>query len=296
MNSIQKSLKEYAIWTIYFFLTVAISSVICYAQPSNQTININKMENNMLTIQKNKEVINTLFIDALNKRNFSLLREIVSEEYTGPQGKKGVEAFQQSLLGFIEAFPDVQWHMEEIICDGERCSAKWKVSGTQKGTFIGFEPHGETIHIDGVGSFELKKGKIVSSSILTDRLGLLQQLGILPENISSLSARDTNKEKVIFIDKFIIPSKASKEFYERVSINRAIIKKLPGFIKDEAYQHIDQHGNTICITIAQWESKKALEDAKIIVGEEYKRQGFNPAEMMERLGVTMEREVYQEVN
>ncbi len=98
----------------------------------------------------------------------------------------------------------------------------------------------------------------------------------------------------IFIDKFLVPEKAKQEFTERVNINRNFIKKLTGFIEDGAYERTDEHGNLIYITIAVWENEDALKKAKEAVQAEYKKQGFNPAEMFERLNITMDRGTYKE--
>ncbi|HLZ86878.1 MAG TPA: antibiotic biosynthesis monooxygenase [Puia sp.] len=98
-----------------------------------------------------------------------------------------------------------------------------------------------------------------------------------------------------FIDKFFIPAAAVQEFLERMKINRDFIKKLPGFIRDVAYQHPDGNGNLVVITIAEWESMDAMNKAKDAVQTEYKREGFNPAEMMQRLNITMDRAIYTQI-
>lgn len=108
---------------------------------------------------------------------------------------------------------------------------------------------------------------------------------------------ETNKSetmKQIFIDKFIVPEKSKQEFLERVNINRNFIKNLNGFIKDEAYERIDEHGNFIFITIAVWENEAVLKKAKEAVQAEYKKEGFNIAEMFARLKITMDRNIYKE--
>jgi len=97
----------------------------------------------------------------------------------------------------------------------------------------------------------------------------------------------------IFIDKFIIPQNAKQEFTERMNFNRDFIKNLPGFLGDTAYEREDENGNTICITVANWENEEALNQAKTAVQAEYQRIGFNPAELLSRLNITMERDTYQ---
>ena len=99
----------------------------------------------------------------------------------------------------------------------------------------------------------------------------------------------------IFIDKFLIPEKAIQEFKERTKSNMSFIAKQPGFIKEEAYERFDENGNLIYITIVVWETEDAIKKAKATVQAEYKKQGFNPTEMMERLHITLDRGTYTEV-
>ena len=111
---------------------------------------------------------------------------------------------------------------------------------------------------------------------------------------SQTEVKKSETMKQIFIDKFIVPEKSKQEFLERVSINRNFIKHLNGFIKDEAYERTDENGNLIYMTIAVWENEAVLKKAKETVQAEYKKEGFNIAEMFERLHIVMERNIYKE--
>lgn len=99
-------------------------------------------------------------------------------------------------------------------------------------------------------------------------------------------------QKRIHIDKFIVPEPGIEEFTERLQKNPDIIKKLPGFIKHDVYQRRDESGNLICITVAEWESAEALENAKQAVKAKYEEDGFDPAAMFERLNITADRGIY----
>jgi heme-degrading monooxygenase HmoA len=142
--------------------------------------------------------------------------------------------------------------------------------------------------------YTLKDGLVTQTHVFTDRLGFLQQLGVLPADISALTSRKAHPDYVQFIDSFTIPKASWKEFAERVKINRDFIKTLPGFIEDAAYERTDEQGNIHYITIAIWQNETALKQAKEAVQTEYKQQGFNPAEFMTRLKVTMDRGIYTE--
>lgn len=94
---------------------------------------------------------------------------------------------------------------------------------------------------------------------------------------------------LVLIDRFFIPKAAINEFMERMEYNRNLIQQLPGFIKDAAYIQPDENGSIICITVAEWQSKEAIQKAKKAVQEDYARTGFDLKGMIERLGITIER-------
>lgn len=100
----------------------------------------------------------------------------------------------------------------------------------------------------------------------------------------------------IFIDHFIVPQAAKKEFLERMTVNRNFIKDLPGFIRDEAYECSKENGNLQYITIAVWENEQAISEAKALVQAKYQQEGFDLRAMLDRLEIRMDREVYSRLS
>jgi heme-degrading monooxygenase HmoA len=102
--------------------------------------------------------------------------------------------------------------------------------------------------------------------------------------------------KQIFIDRFVIPENAFKEFSERMNYNRSFIKNISGFIQDKVYKSIDEAGNIIIITMAEWKDEESLHAAKALVQEEYKKINFNPGEFTAKLNIKMERGIFNEIS
>jgi predicted ester cyclase len=269
---------------------------ICGAQAINNHKNITKKESAMSTIERNKEVIVKLYEQALNARNTALLQELIADDYTGAQGKKGAAAFEEPIAALIRAFPDAQWKVEELIGEGDKVIVRQQLQGTHTAQFQHIAATGKKVVNNGIAIYELKAGKIISGQVQTDRLGFLQELGVLPVDLTSLSPKKEYKDKISFIDKFLIPAVAKAEFYERMHINRNLIKKIPGFIEDAAYEYTDNNGNLICVTVAQWENKEALNKAREIVQAEYKKQGFDMPAMLKRLNIVVDRGIYTSVS
>src|SRR4030095_11481428 len=239
-------------------------------------------------------VVLDLYENVLNKKKLELLKEYIADDFVSTTGQKGYEGFQQTLLPLIKAFPDFEYKLEELICEGDKVAVKWKLFGTHTGQFQYIMPTGKTFSNTGMAIFQLRNNRITRAQVLTDRLGFLQELDVLPLDLSSLAYK-TRKENVHFIDKFFVPATAQKEFFERMSYNRRFIKTLPGFIRQEAFEKTDEKGNMIMITIAVWENMDSVSRAKEAVGAEYKRIGFNLPDFLQRLNITMERDIYQGV-
>jgi predicted ester cyclase len=280
---------------------LALTTLLPGAITNAQTKSTNKYESNknkefiMNTMQRNKEVIQQLYNECLNKKNMALLTKFVSDDYIGLLGKKGTAGFEEPIAPLFKAFPDLQYHIEDMVAEDDKVVVRWKIQGTHTAQLRYFAPTGKTITNDGLAIYKLKDGKIIGTQVLTDRLGFLQALDVLPVDINRPLTKKANHGQVNFIDKFFVPAAAKNEFLERVHINRTLIKTLPGFIEDAAYEYADNDGNIIFVTVACWENKEALAKAKEIVQAEYKKQGFDMSAMLQRLHITVDRGIYNQV-
>jgi steroid delta-isomerase-like uncharacterized protein len=155
------------------------------------TITNKKMETS--NIEKNKIVVRTLIEQVMNNRKTELVKQLVSEDYNGPRGLKGADAFLDPVKPLITAFPDIAWKIEDLAAEGDLVMVRWKWQGTHKAKFNFWTATGKSITNDGMAVFTLKNGKITSTSTLTDRLGFLQQIGVVPEDLSKLAV-DAIKE------------------------------------------------------------------------------------------------------
>jgi predicted ester cyclase/heme-degrading monooxygenase HmoA len=281
-----------AVW-LYALPVMLMVQCLAQAQTGN-SIHNNKSKEYYMTSEKNKAIVQKIYGQALNKRDLDILKDYVSDEYTGIAGKKGVAAFEEPILMLIKAFPDIQWTVLELIGEGDKVVVKWKIQGTHKGQFTIYAATGKTASNEGMAIFEFKDGKIISGQVLTDRLGFLQQLEILPQDLSKL-ANNNHANRVLFIDNFRMPVSSRTEFFERMNMNRNFIKHLPGFIEENAYEFVDDKGTLHVVTVAQWQSKEAISKAKEAVQAEYKKQGFDREELYRRLQIEMDRGIYTDV-
>jgi predicted ester cyclase/heme-degrading monooxygenase HmoA len=278
---------------LYLLLALQAVTGITMAQVNDRN---KTTEVKMITIQKNETTARDLYEQVLNKKEMGLLKSIIADDYTGPNGTKGAEGFEAPIQVLLSAFPDAEWIIDEIIADDDKVVVSSHWHGTQTGQFQQIKPTGKPVSNSGMVIYGFRDGKIISSNVLTDRLGFLQQLGVVPQNMAALVNNKSDSSQVIFIDRFVIPANSLDEFIKQTNYNRGFIKGLPGFVRDNAYESRNDKGDILFTTTAVWENEEALNKAKEAVQAEYKRIGFNPSELLKRLGITMDRGVYKTFN
>ena len=131
----------------------------------------------------NKEIIRELYEQCLNKRNMELLKNLISDDFVGIRGLKGAPGFEGPVAGLIAAFPDIQWTIEDLLWEDSLVAIRWQWQGTHQHLYTKYAATGKKIINEGMAVFEVKDGKITNAQLQTDRLGFLQQLGVLPTDL-----------------------------------------------------------------------------------------------------------------
>jgi predicted ester cyclase len=103
-------------------------------------------------------------------------------DHSRPPGvAPGAEGVRQQFNGFRAAFPDFRATILDQVAEGDRVVTRKVFHGTHLGAFQGIEPTGREIEINLIDIVRLADGQIVEHWNCVDRLGLLAQLGALPE-------------------------------------------------------------------------------------------------------------------
>ena len=95
-----------------------------------------------------------------------------------PSGPAGVKAW----VGiFRSAFPNLYSVVDDVIAEGDRVVERFRAGGTHHGTFFGVPPTGRNGEITGINIFRMEDGRIAEHWGNSDDLGLMRQLGVIPE-------------------------------------------------------------------------------------------------------------------
>jgi steroid delta-isomerase-like uncharacterized protein len=136
--------------------------------------------------EPNKKVVHRLFEEVWNKGNLPLADELFAPTYehhdaSTPDLGRGPESEKKRVTHYRTAFPDLRLTIEDIIAEGETVVARWSCRGAHNGDLSGIAPTGKQFTISGVTIARFANGKIVEGYVNWDALGLMQQLGVVPE-------------------------------------------------------------------------------------------------------------------
>ena len=134
----------------------------------------------------NKTIVRRLFEEVWNKGNLSVADELFTpncehHDASSPDFGRGPESEKKRATLYRTAFPDLRLTIEDIIAEGETVIARWSCRGTHKGDLSGIAPTGKQVTISGVSIARFSGSKMAEGWINWDALGLMQQLGVVPE-------------------------------------------------------------------------------------------------------------------
>ena len=89
------------------------------------------------------------------------------------------ETLKQHVREWLNAFPDLQFTVEQTVASGDRVASQMTMRGTHSGEWMGVSPTGKQISIEMMTIHRIEAGKIVEDWVLVDSLGFLQQLGLV---------------------------------------------------------------------------------------------------------------------
>jgi steroid delta-isomerase-like uncharacterized protein len=139
-----------------------------------------------VSTEENKALIRRYAEEVWNRGNLDALDEFVSPDYlfTDPSGKvtiRGPRGLKQAVAAIRAVFPDHRLTIEDMIAEDDRVAWRWRMHGTHRGELMGVPPTGRRVTTTGVAVYRIRSGRIVERWGESDVLGLLGQLGALPD-------------------------------------------------------------------------------------------------------------------
>lgn len=138
-----------------------------------------------MSAQENKQVVRRL-IEEPWTGNLDVIDELVDSSYVGydpslPEPLRGPEGVKENVAGYRSAYSDGRITVDEQIAEGDVVATRWTGRGTHDGELMGISPTRKQVTVSGLTLSRLSNGKVVEEWTNWDTLGMLQQLGAVPE-------------------------------------------------------------------------------------------------------------------
>jgi predicted ester cyclase len=135
---------------------------------------------------ENEALVRRYVEEVYDQRKLGVVDEIFASNFTLhdpdlPGGARGPEGIKRIVETFVDAFPDLQVSLDDELSSGEKVVTRWTSRGTHQGELMGIAPTGNRVEVTAVGIWRVAEGKIAEAWLVFDALGMMQQLGVVPE-------------------------------------------------------------------------------------------------------------------
>ena len=138
-----------------------------------------------MAVDENKAVARRYVEDGFNAGSMEALDELFAPNFVnhdpGAPAVRDLEGLKESMRLMHQAFPDIQTSIDALLADGDYVTKRFTVRGTHQAEFNGIPPTGKQIECQGIDILRISGGKIHEIWMSFDYLGVLQQLGVLPQ-------------------------------------------------------------------------------------------------------------------
>ena len=139
-----------------------------------------------MSAEQNAAIARRWFDDVCNGRNRAAANEIFTADHrlqdpSSPGVPDGPEGMANLAAVYYTAFGDACWTITEMVATDDTVVTRWTGAGTHTRELNGIPPTNKRVTVPGIHYMKFRNGKIAESYNVWDTLGMLQQLGVVPQ-------------------------------------------------------------------------------------------------------------------
>ena len=120
------------------------------------------------------------------KGNMDVIDEYIAPGYIGhdpsePEPIRGPQGFRTQVEKYLAGFPDGRLTVEDQFAEGDMVATRWTGRGTHTGEIAGISPTGKEVTVTGLTFSRIEGDKVIEEWNTWDTLGMLVQLGAVPQ-------------------------------------------------------------------------------------------------------------------
>jgi steroid delta-isomerase-like uncharacterized protein len=136
-----------------------------------------------MTTDQNKNLVRRFVTEIFENGNAQAVDELLADDFvshTWPSTGDGKADLKGAIERVSGALTDVRFVVEDLIAEDDRVAVRLTASATQSGEFMGMPATNRSYTIGEIHIFRVRDGKMVEHWHQHDRMGMLQQLGVMP--------------------------------------------------------------------------------------------------------------------
>src|ERR1700730_13360919 len=143
-----------------------------------------------MSTEDNKRLVRRQFDEIWNGGNWASVHELYAANYVNhdpynPNQATGPEGFKQRVSGYRSVLHGFDLTIDGQIAEGDMVSTRWSLRGTHGGALEGTPPTGKAVFVDGQLITRIVDGKFAEEWVHWNALGLLRQIGAVPEPVGA---------------------------------------------------------------------------------------------------------------
>jgi steroid delta-isomerase-like uncharacterized protein len=138
-------------------------------------------------VTRNEETARRFAEEVFGKGNYAYIDSAVSPDFVehtpAPQYKPGIEGLKEWIPQMRQAFPDTKIEVLHVFGKGDLVALHVRQTGTNTGPMMGMPATNKAIDMRGVDVLRFKDGKAIEHWGYWEEMKMMQQLGMMPENM-----------------------------------------------------------------------------------------------------------------
>ena len=138
-----------------------------------------------MSAEDNKALVRRFVDEVQSTGNIDLIDEVCSPGFVNHSAPPGIPADREGIkiltAMFGGAFPDSHFTIEDMVAEGDKVVTRKTFHGTHEGEFMGMPPSGRAVSMGLIDIVRISDGRVVEHWSMGDSLGLMQQLGVIPQ-------------------------------------------------------------------------------------------------------------------
>jgi predicted ester cyclase len=138
-----------------------------------------------VSTEENKALVRRFVDEVQSAGNTDAIDEICSPEFVNYSAPPGVPSNREGVKlltsMFRQAFPDSYFIVEDMMTEGHKVATRKTFPGIHQDEFMGIPPTGRRVSMGLIDIVRIADGRVVEHWSMGDNLGMMQQLGVIPQ-------------------------------------------------------------------------------------------------------------------